>query len=87
LVIIGEIGGGAVVVLGKLVPEKLYKFSVRILILITLATAIFVHIAGISGNVMTEINATFKDLIIVAVLVQICHSKITCPFGITGEKN
>ncbi len=78
LVIIAEIGGGAVVLAGKLAPRKLYKFSIRILIIITLAAAFFVQ----WGN----INNVFKDLIIVAVLFQICNTRIICPMGITGEK-
>lgn len=90
LVVIAKIGGGAVLMAGKMVPTKLYKFSIRILVIISVTAAVFVHLIpaiSLDGEAfITQINSMFKALIIAAVLVHICHSKTVCPMEITGEK-
>ena len=78
LVTLGEIVGGAIVLAGKMVPTKIYKIAIRVLIFITTAAVIFVQ--------WGDVNSVFKDLIIIAVLFQICHSKAVCPIGLTGDK-
>ena len=90
LVILAEVGGGIVLILGRVVPLKLYKFSALILAIVAFASAIIVHgVAGIwpsTPEMMGSVNTMFKDLIIVSVLLGLAYTKPVCPMSATGDK-
>ena len=80
LVILGEIVGGLSLLVGKMIPAKLYRTFIRVLMLILLGAIIFVH--GRNGDVM----GVLKNLVILSVLISLCHTKPICPMGLTGHK-
>ena len=80
LVIIGEIAGGAALLAGKLIPTKIYKGLISVLIVIMLGAILMVHLRH------GDIIGALMGLVILAVLKSVCMTAPICPMGITGKK-
>ncbi len=78
LVVIFEVLGGAILILGPLVPEAFYKVSAAGLTVVSLVALFAVHISGFDEKgwmpILFQVLATLS---LVALLV----TKPTCPFG------
>ena len=88
LVIITEIGGWILVILGKLVPKLLYKLSISVFILILLIALIWVQ-----PKVMVDIGMPvplftvyiYAHVSIISMLWYFLSVEPKCIFWITGE--
>ncbi|MCB9809560.1 DoxX family protein [Candidatus Peribacteria bacterium] len=80
LVILAEVFGGLAILLGKLVPRSLYKFSVFGLLLVSLG---ILYLQTADPAMMMMWSTT---LLIILVLVGLLFSAPLCSMGITGYK-
>ncbi len=73
-----ELGGGIMVILGKLVPKIMYQLSLVSFIIITVIGTVFMHM----GNVPQMLWHGMLMLILVGLIM----SEPKCACGITGSK-
>lgn len=68
VVAIIEVLGGLALILSKLIPVKITKILISLLIIVMAAAIIFVHVRG--GDLMSAL----KDLVLLSLLVAVCKS-------------
>lgn len=81
LVIIAELFGGIVILLGAMMPKQFYQFSLGVLVLITVVGFFGAHAPKEMSEMLKEL---FWHLQIALAMLGLMMSEPKCAFGITG---